>query len=160
MRIYIDRAKLAAYGLIVQDVEEAFRQQNVLIPAGRIESRQREFSLVSSTDLQTVEQFRNVVVANVKGYPVRMSDVADVRIAPLDDRVLARFNGQASLTIGITKKSTANPLDLSKEARKEVELLNQNLPAGMKLNISYDTSVFIQDSINSEIGRASCRERV
>src|SRR3546814_11288114 len=94
MRIYIDRAKLAAYGLIVQDVEEALRQQNVLIPAGRIESRQREFSVVSSTDLQTVEQFRNVVVANVKGYPVRMSDVADVRIAPLDDRVLARFNGQ------------------------------------------------------------------
>src|SRR3546814_15930128 len=62
MRIYIDRAKLAAYGLIVQDVEEALRQQNVLIPAGRIESRQREFSVVSSTDLQTVEQFRNVEI--------------------------------------------------------------------------------------------------
>src|SRR3546814_18572042 len=56
---------------------------------------------------------------------------------------------RSSLTIGITKQSTANPLDLSKEARKEVELINQNLPAGMKLNISYDTSVFIQESINS-----------
>jgi len=149
MRIFVDRAKLGGYGLIVQDVEEALRQQNVLIPAGRIESQQREFSVVSSTDLQTVEQFRNVVVANVNGYPVRLSDVADVQIAPLDDRVMARFNGQPSLTIGITKQSTANPLDLSREARKEVALINENLPAGMKLNISYDTSIFIQESINS-----------
>jgi multidrug efflux pump len=149
MRVYIERAKLAAYGLIVQDVEAALLQQNVLIPAGRIESTQREFSVVSSTDLQTVDQFRNVVVANVKGYPVRLSDVADVRIGAADDRVLARFNGQNSLTIGITKQSTANPLDLSREAHKEVELINQNLPAGMKLNIAYDSSVFIQESINS-----------
>ncbi|HWL28386.1 MAG TPA: efflux RND transporter permease subunit, partial [Burkholderiaceae bacterium] len=149
MRIYIERAKLAAYGLIVQDVEAALLQQNVLIPAGRIESTQREFSVVSSTDLQTVEQFRNVVVANVKGYPVRLSDVADVRIGAADDRVLARFNGQNSLTIGITKQSTANPLDLSREAHKEVDLINENLPAGMKLNIAYDSSVFIQESIDS-----------
>ncbi|QAA94226.1 efflux RND transporter permease subunit [Pollutimonas thiosulfatoxidans] len=149
MRIFIDRGKLAAYRLIVQDVEAALLQQNVLIPAGRIESQQREFSVVSSTDLQTVEQFRNVIVSNVNGYPVRISDVADVQIAPLEERVLARFNGQPSLTIGITKQSTANPLDLSREARAEIEEINQNLPAGMKLNISYDTSIFIQESINS-----------
>ncbi|SHI33405.1 efflux RND transporter permease subunit [Pollutimonas bauzanensis] len=149
MRIYVDRAKLGAYGLIVQDVEAALLQQNVLIPAGRIESRDREFSVVSSTDLQTTEQFNNVIVANVNGYPVRMSDVADVQIGALDDRVLARFNGQPSLTIGITKQSTANPLDLSREARKEVALINENLPAGMKLSIAYDSSVFIQESIKS-----------
>lgn len=149
MRIYVDRAKLGAYGLIVQDVEAALRQQNVLIPAGRIESKDREFSVVSSTDLQTVDQFNNVIVANVNGYPVRMSDVADVQIGAADDRVLARFNGQPSLSIGITKQSTANPLDLSKEAHKEVALINENLPAGMKLNIAYDSSVFIQESINS-----------
>ena len=149
MRIYIDRAKLAAYGLIVQDVEAALLQQNVLIPAGRIESSQREFSVVSSTDLQTTEQFRNVIVANVKSYPVRLSDVADVQIGPQDDRVMARFNGQPSLTIGITKQSTANPLDLSKVAHKEVAAINENLPAGMRLNIAYDSSIFIQESIDS-----------
>jgi multidrug efflux pump len=149
MRIYIDRTKLAGYGLIVQDVEAALRDQNVLIPAGRIESSLREFSVVSSTDLQTVEQFRNIVVATVKGYPVRLEEVADVRIGPADERVLARFNGSPSLTIGITKQSTANPLDLSREARKEIDLINQNLPAGMQLNIAYDSSVFIQESIDS-----------
>ncbi|NLY26232.1 MAG: efflux RND transporter permease subunit [Alcaligenaceae bacterium] len=149
MRVYLDRNKLAGYGLIVQDVEAALRDQNVLIPAGRIESALREFSVVSSTDLQTVDQFRNIVVATVNGYPVRLEEVADVRIGPADERVLARFNGEVGLNIGITKQSTANPLDLSREARKEVELINQNLPAGMKLNIAYDSSVFIQESINS-----------
>ncbi|AEC22118.1 AcrB/AcrD/AcrF family protein [Pusillimonas sp. T7-7] len=149
MRIYIDRAKLAAYGLIVQDVEAALRQQNVLIPAGRIESKQREFTVTSSTDLQSTEQFRNVIVSTVNGYPVRLSDVADVQIGPLDDRVLARYNGQPSLTIGITKQATANPLELSSYVRKEVEEINQNLPGGMSLAMTYDSSVFIQESIKS-----------
>src|SRR5690606_4161966 len=149
MRIYIDRAKLAAYGLIVQDVESALRQQNVLIPAGRIESAQREFTVTSSTDLQSTEQFRNVIVATVNDYPVRLSDVADVRIGPLDDRVLARYNGQSSLTIGITKQATANPLELSNHVRNEVDEINQNLPANMRLSVTYDSSVFIQESIKS-----------
>ena len=149
MRVFINRAKLGGYGLIVQDVESALRQQNVLIPAGRIESQAREFSVVSSTDLQTVEQFRNVIVATVNSYPVRLADVADVQIGAADDRVLARFNGENSLTIGITKQSTANPLDLSRATHQEVELINQNMPAGMKLSIAYDSSVFIQESIDS-----------
>lgn len=149
MRIFIDRGKLAGYGLTVQDIETALRQQNVLIPAGRIESTDREFSVVSSTDLRTAAQFEEVVVATVQGYPVRIRDVANVRVAPASERVLARFNGESSLTIGVTKQSTANPLDLSREVHKEVELINQNLPAGMKLNMSYDSSVFIQESINS-----------
>src|SRR5690606_19588595 len=144
MRIYVDRAKPAAYGLIVQDVENALSAQNVLIPAGRIESSQREFTVMSTTDLQTIQQFKDVIVSTVNGYPVRMSDVADVQIGALDDRVLARINGRNSLLIGITKQSTANPLDLSRYARQEVAEINENLPSGMKLDITYDTSVFIQ----------------
>jgi multidrug efflux pump len=149
MRIYIDRDKLAGFGLTVQDVEAALRDQNVLIPAGRIESSMREFTVVSSTDLQTAEQFRNVVVATVKGYQVRLGEIADVGIGPANERIMARFNGEPSLTIGITKQSTANPLDLSKAARAEVALINENLPDGMQLNVAYDSSVFIQESINS-----------
>lgn len=149
MRIYVDRSKLAAYGLTVQEVETALSQQNVLIPAGRIESSDREFSVVSSTDLQTVEQFRNVIVANVKGYSVRLRDVADVQIGPAEERMLSRFNGNEGLNIGITKQSTANPLDLSKAAYAEVALINETLPTGMKLSIAYDSSVFILESIKS-----------
>src|SRR3546814_8885750 len=75
-------------------VETALASQNVEIPAGRIESRDREFSVVSSTDLQTPAQFAAIVVANVKGYPVRLGDVAKVEIGAADDRILSRFNGR------------------------------------------------------------------
>ncbi|MCB5363671.1 efflux RND transporter permease subunit [Pusillimonas sp. CC-YST705] len=149
MRIDIDRVKLAALGLTVQDVENALRSQNVLIPAGRIESIEREFSVVSTTDLTTIEQFRDVIVSNEKGYPVRLGDVASVGIGPADERMLSRFNGADGLNIGVTKQSTANPLELSRAVREEVEAINETLPDGLRLNIAYDSSVFIQESINS-----------
>ena len=149
MRIYVDREKLAAYNLTVQDVENALRSQNVEIPAGRIESRAREFSVVSSTDLSTVAQFNNVVVANVRGYQVRLSDLAHVEVGPLNERIAARFNGQPGLNIGVTRQATANPLDLSNAVRAEVNKINETLPRGMKLTVAYDTSVFIQKSIES-----------
>ncbi|HCP76889.1 MAG TPA: multidrug transporter AcrB, partial [Pusillimonas sp.] len=76
-------------------------------------------------------------------------DVAQVEIGPADERILSRYNGQNGLNIGVTKQSTANPLDLSQAVRAEVELINQNLPEGMRLTVAYDSSVFIQESIDS-----------
>ena len=149
MRIYVDREKLAGYGLTAQDVENALLAQNVEIPAGRIVSRAREFSVVASTDLQTVPQFENVVVANAGGYPVRIRDIARVEVDAADDRILARSNGRPGLIIGVTRQSTANPLDLSQAVRAEVGRLNENLPRGMRLAVTYDTSVFIEESIQS-----------
>ena len=149
MRINVDRGKLAAYRLTVQDVEDALRKQNVEIPSGRIESRAREFSVVAATNLRTKEQFENVIIANVGGYSVRIGDVAAVGLGPVDERVTSRFNGKPALNIGIVKQSTANPLDLSKAVRAEMEQLNATLPYGMKLNMAYDTSVFIEKSIES-----------
>lgn len=149
MRINVDRARMAGLQLTVQDIENALRQQNVLIPAGRIESHLREFSVVSSTDLQTVEEFKNIIVAHRNGYPVRLGEIAQVKIDAAEERVLARFNGQDSLTIGVTKQSTANPLSLSQAVRAEVEQINMNLPGNMRLHVAYDSSVFIQKSIDS-----------
>ena len=149
MRIFVDREKLAAYSLTVQEIENALRAQNVEIPAGRIESSTREFSVVSSTDLKNVQQFENVIVANVQGYPVRIKDLAKVEIAPLTERISARYNGASALNIGVIKQATANPLDLSKAVQLEVAEINKNLPKGMKLIVSYDTSVFILKSIES-----------
>jgi len=149
MRIDVDPDKLAAYGLTVQDVESALRRQNVLIPAGRIESRDREFSVVASTDLTTVAQFRDVIVATVKGYAVRIGDLADVRIGPSDERIIGRLNGAPGISIGVTRQATANPLDLSRAVHTEVERINQSLPTGMHLTVTYDTSLFIQESIRS-----------
>jgi len=149
MRINIDRTRLAGYRLTVQDVEDALRRQNAEIPAGRIESTSREFTVVAETDVRTPEQFGQIIVANVGGYPVRIRDLGTVAIGALNERTISRFNGKPSLNIGIIKQAVANPLELSNEVRAEVDKINENLPTGMKLIVAYDTSTFIDRSIKS-----------
>jgi len=149
MRINLDRTRLAAYKLTVQDVEDAIRRQNAEIPAGRIESSTREFTVVAETDVRLPEQFNNIIVANVGSYPVRIRDVGTAEVGAVDERSISRYNGQSSLNIGVIKQAVANPLDLSKGVQAEVAKLNVGLPAGMKLVVAYDTSVFIDRSIKS-----------
>ncbi len=149
MRINLDRTRLAAYKLTVQDVEDAIRRQNAEIPAGRIESSTREFTVVAETDVRLPEQFNNIIVANVGSYPVRIKDVGAAEIGPVEERVISRFNGNPSLNIGVIKQAVANPLELSMAVRAEVAKMNEGLPTGMKLVVAYDTSVFIDRSIKS-----------
>jgi len=149
MRINLDRTRLAAYKLTVQDVEDAIRKQNAEIPAGRIESTSREFTVVAETDTRTPEQFNDIIVANVGGYPVRIRDVGSAAIGPVDERVISRYNGKSSLNIGVIKQAVSNPLELSNAVKAEVDKINLALPPGMKLVVAYDTSVFIDRSIKS-----------
>ncbi|MBA3504912.1 MAG: efflux RND transporter permease subunit, partial [Betaproteobacteria bacterium] len=149
MRINLDRTRLAGYRLTVQDVENAIRRQNAEIPAGRIESTAREFTVVAETDVQTPDQFAQIIVANVGGYPVRVRDVGTVAVGALNERTISRYNGKPSLNIGVVKQAVANPLELSQGVRAEVVKINENLPSGMKLIVAYDTSVFIDRSISS-----------
>jgi multidrug efflux pump len=149
MRINIDRTRLAGYRLTVQDVEDAIRRQNAEIPAGRIESQAREFTVVAETDVRTAEQFNNIIVANVGGYPVRIRDIGLAQIGPVDERTISRFNGKPSLNVGVIKQAVANPLELSAAVRAEVDKINEGTPAGMRFVVAYDTSVFIDRSIKS-----------
>jgi multidrug efflux pump len=147
MRIWLDRGKLAAYRLTPQDVEDALRQQNVEIPAGRIESRAREFSVVAETDLARPEQFDNVIVRTANDYPVRIRDVGRAEVAAQDDRSIVRFNGRPAVALGVIKQATANPLDLSSAVRAELPRLLAELPEGLDVRVAYDSSIFIERSI-------------
>ncbi len=147
MRIFLDRDRLAALGLTPADVEDALRRQNVEIPAGRIESRQREFNVVSQTDLRTPEEFGAVVVRTVNGLPVRIRDVADVFIAPQAERAIVRFNGQPSVSLGMIRQATANPLDMAAALREQLPRIVRELPEGMQVTIANDQTVFIEQAI-------------
>ncbi|MBI2277364.1 MAG: efflux RND transporter permease subunit [Dechloromonas sp.] len=149
MRIWLDKQRLAAYQLTPADVEDALRKQNVEVPAGRIESREREFSVVASTDLKTPEEFGAVIVKTVNAYPVRIADLGRVEIGPAAERSSVRFRGQAAVGLGVIKQATANPLELSKALRAELPNIVKQLPEGMRADISYDSSVFIDRSIRS-----------
>ncbi len=149
MRVNLDRTRLAGYKLTVQDVEDALRRQNAEIPAGRIESSTREFTVVAETDVRTPDAFGQIIVANVAGYPVRIRDLGTVAIGAANERTVSRFNGKPSLNIGVIKQAVANPLELSQAVQAEVGVINENLPPGMKLIVAYDTSQFIDRSIKS-----------
>ena len=149
MRIWLDRQRLAAYQLTPADVEDALRKQNLEVPAGRIESREREFSVVANTDLATPDEFRAIVVKTVNGYPVRVSDLGSVEIAAAQERTSVRFNGRSAVALGVIKQATANPLDLAKALRIELPKLSAELPRGMLVEVSYDSTIFIERSIDS-----------
>ncbi len=149
MRVWIDSDRLAGLGLTVQDVENAIRNQNAEFPAGRIESTDREFTVLSRTGLTTPEQFGNIVVKSTDGYQVKLSDVAEINQGAESERRDARYNGVPSITVGIIKQAVANPLDVSKAVREVLPRVNQSLPPGLSVEVGNDTSVFIERSINA-----------
>ncbi|MCW5749582.1 MAG: efflux RND transporter permease subunit [Alphaproteobacteria bacterium] len=149
MRIWLDAARLAAYNLTPQDVESALRRQNVEVPAGRIESQDMEFTVLSETDLRSAEQFGAIIVREVNSYPVRLADVSRIEVGPLDQRVSVRFNGKPAVSLGIVKQAVANPLDISQGVREALPAILDSLPEGMRAEIAYDTSVFVRASIDS-----------
>ncbi|MBM3369564.1 MAG: efflux RND transporter permease subunit [Betaproteobacteria bacterium] len=149
MRIWLDADRLAAYKLTPADVEEALRRQNVEVPAGRIESLQREFTVTSQTDLQREQQFRDIIVKVVNGYPVTLGEVARVKIGALNERTNVTLNAQPAVSVGLIKQATANPLVLAAALKEELPKLQQSLPQGMNVRIANDTTVFIDRSLEA-----------
>ncbi|MFN7857552.1 MAG: efflux RND transporter permease subunit, partial [Acidovorax sp.] len=149
MRVWLSPERLAGYRLTTQDVEDAIRRNNLELPAGRIESQQREFSVTSQTDLATPAQFSNVVIRTVNGFPVRIRDVARVEEGAASDRSRVRLNGREAISVGVIRQATANPLELSKGVRAMLPMLKQDLPPDIGIDVANDNSLFIDRSIKS-----------
>ncbi len=149
MRLWLDPLRLAAYRMTPQDVEDALRRQNVEVPAGRIESTNREFTVLSETDLRTEEEFNNLILRDEKGYLIRLQDVGHAEIGAENERRVARFNGRPAVAIGVVKQATANPLDVVDGVIMELPKIEAGLPKGMRMDIAYDKTVFIRESIKN-----------
>ncbi len=147
MRLWLKPERLAAYRLTPQDVEDALRRQNVEVPAGRIESSNREFTVVAETDLAKPEEFEHMIVARDGDALVRFRDIGRAEIAPEDVRRITRFNGKEAVALGVIKQATANPLEVSSGVMDLFPSIKENLPAGMQIHVAYDSSVFIERSI-------------
>ncbi|MGD2152649.1 MAG: efflux RND transporter permease subunit, partial [Gemmatimonadales bacterium] len=147
MRIWLDPAELSARGLTVQDIESAIRSRNVEIPAGRIESERREFTVRSLGELKTPDEFANLTVANQGGQLVKLRDLARVELGPEDERSSLRFNGTSAVAIGVVRQSKANLIEVSDAIRGELPAINTALPPGVSLEIGFDSSIFIRRSI-------------
>jgi multidrug efflux pump len=147
MRVWIDRKALAARGLTSGDIERALRAENIEAPAGNLESGDLYYTMRIDRAFRTADDFAGLVIAQGDGYLVRLGDVARVERGTTDDRTTFRGNGQPMVGLGIVKQSTANTVDVAKAAKALALELNESLPDGMQIYMSFDSSVFIEASI-------------
>ena len=149
MRVWVDPDRLASYRLTVQDVEDALRRQNLEVPAGRIESQQREFSVTAQTDLTTPAQFGDVALKTVNGYVVRLRDVARIEEAAASERSSVRLNGKPAVSMGVIRQATANPREVSAGVYEVLPMVRQDLPDSVTVQQANDNAVFIDRSVKS-----------
>ena len=151
MRIWLSASALASRGLTVLDVQNAIRTRNVEIPAGRIESARREFTVRSLGELKTPDEFRNIVVSSDNGQIVRLGDLARVELGPENERSFLRFDGDPAIAVGIVRQSKANLIEVSDAVRAEIPSLQEALPPGITFQIGFDQAEFVRQSIREAL---------
>ncbi|RHW77440.1 efflux RND transporter permease subunit [Colwellia sp. RSH04] len=149
MKILLNRTAMAARNVTVGDIENTLRDENVELPAGKVESIDRDFSIRVERSYLTEQDFAEMVITRSKDNSlVRLGDVAQVFVGAQDDENMFRGNGKNMVGLGVIKQSKANTLDVVKSARKEMLDIREGLPVGTTITNSYDSSVFIQGSID------------
>ncbi len=143
MRIWLDPNGLASRGLTAQDIATAIRGRNVEIPAGRIESAQREFTVRSLGELKTPAEFADMVVSNAEGVPVKLREIARVELGPENDRSALRFDRETAIGLGVIRNSQANLIDVSRDIQAALPAIRAALPTGITLVPAFDQSVFV-----------------
>ncbi|MEN8144670.1 MAG: efflux RND transporter permease subunit [Gemmatimonadota bacterium] len=147
MRIWLSSSALASRGLTVQDVQTAILTKNVEIPAGRIESARREFTVRSLGELKTPDEFSALVVSSSDGQVVRLGDVARVELGPENDRAYLQFDGTPGVAVGVVRQSKANLVRVSDNIQAELPSIQEALPPGVVLTVGFDSSRFVRQSI-------------
>ena len=148
MRIWLDRRELAARNLSVGDVENALRAENLELPAGSLDSVDRQFTVRVARNFQAAEDFKQLVLMRGEdGYLIRLGDVARVEKGAEETRTFFRGNGVPMVGIGIIKQSKANTIEVAEGAKREMQRINPTLPEGMAIKQSFDSSVFIEGAV-------------
>jgi multidrug efflux pump len=148
MRVWLDPLRMAAHGLTTLDVERAIRAENAEIPGGRVEGKEREFAVLTRGELNSPEEFGAITVSQKADDVVHLRDIAEVKVGAQDERTVARYNGEPAVGLGIVKQSKASTVDVARAVRDALPELAAALPAGMKLDIAFDSSTFINESID------------
>jgi multidrug efflux pump len=148
MRVWLDPTALTAHQLTVQDVESAIQSRNVEVPAGRIESQRREFSVRTLGELKTPDEFADLTVANQGGQLVRLRDLGHVELGPEDIRSVLRYNGTSAVAIGVVRQSKSNLIEVADAIGAELPAIQAQLPPGVEIIPAFDGSTFVRRSIS------------
>jgi multidrug efflux pump len=148
MRIWLKPDRMAALGLSPSMVRDALARNNYLSALGRTKGSMVSVNLVANTDLQTAEEFRQLVVKEEHGTVVRLGEIADVVLGAENYEEDVRFNGETATFMGVWALPTANSLDVARSVREALPSIEAQLPAGMKLGVPYDSTVYIRSAIS------------
>jgi multidrug efflux pump len=150
MRVWLSQDRLVAFGLTAADVEQALRRQNVELPAGRLEGEAANLTVRVNRAFRTEDEFRRLVVSRGDdGYLVRLGDIARVSREPENRYSLFRSNGQPAIGLGVVRQSGANTLQVARDIKAEMDRLRPQLPPGLDMAVGFDSSVFIERSIQN-----------
>jgi multidrug efflux pump len=148
MKIWLNRSAMAARGITSSDIEKVLNDENVELPAGKIESIDRDFTVRTARSYRSPGDFERLVIKRGDdGYLVRLNEVADIKLEAENEESMFRGNKKDMIGLGIVKQTKANTLTVVENAKAEFEKIKMTLPEGTTLHNSYDSSVFIKESI-------------
>ncbi len=147
MRVWLKPDEMAAHGISPSQVRDVLAANNYLAALGRTKGSMVSVNLTANTDLQTPEEFRQIVVKEENGIVVRLGDIADVVLGAENYDQDVRFNGETAVFMGIWVLPTANTLEVIGRVREAMPDIQAQLPAGIKGGIPYDSTIYIRDSI-------------
>lgn len=150
LRIWLDTNAMAARGLTVQDIETALRAQNIELPAGYVQSQERDYQVRVARAFETPEQFERLPLrsgSDPNAVVVRLGDVARVEMAPEETRRIFRGNGNDQVGLGIVRQSRSNALQVGERVKAEIERIIPTLPPGTNMILTADSTVFIDRAI-------------
>lgn len=148
MHLILDPVRLNAYQITAVDIAAALKRQNIKKPAGRITGEEREFNVTTTSALTTPTQFNNMIIAEREGKIIRLKDVGFAELSTENKRFASRYNDKNAVSLGIIKKSIANPLDVKQGVLEKLDQIKERLTPGVKLEISSDKTIFIERSID------------
>lgn len=147
VRIQLDPEALAAHRLTLQEVINTVQRENVDIPSGRIESKNREFLVKTEGQFSSAEPFNDLIIAYRNNAPVRLRDLGQAVAGVENDRNVARFIGDKSVGLGIVKQSDANMIQVVDRVKKKMNQLSLDFPPGLDYQLASDHSVYVQENI-------------
>src|SRR5512145_2954502 len=148
MRVWLKPDRMAAHGISPSALRDALASNNYLSALGRTKGSMTSVNLVANTNLQTPEEFRQLVVKEQDGVVVRLGDIADVVLGAENYEEDVRFNGEAATFMGVWVLPTANSLDVVGKVREAIPGIQAQLPVGMKVGIPFDSTEYIRDAID------------
>jgi len=147
MRIWLDTKKMAAFNVAADDVANALRNNNLIATIGASENNQQRIALVTDSSLTNVEAFKQLIVREVNGAQIRISDIAKVELGEVEGQVTARFDKETTIFISVWPLPGANEIDIGDRLYKKLDSINQTLPKGLSITSGFDGTLYMRNAL-------------